>query len=757
MALARQRRPRTRPALLGTGVGARAAEVMSRAVVQAEEAQQRSEDVANAAYQAAVGDHADILSGVLAFPYTRTALDVETAVRTALAHAGDGAAMTVAPGTYKMDRGQRFAGLRSLQLGGPGAYATTFLWKGGAGPVFEFDQCQFSGLRDVSIIQDVASEAWTEAVLIQDTRSNRPSHRESDFSKTVRSESQYLEHMLIDGLGVGLVGVRIGLGSATDAKNDQHTFYRLRIRGAVEALFDVEGQAARNLNLIDCRLQGFVLTDPAHFCEAGIRSTNVPGHGGSVFAVNCLIMNNQIDIDIGDRSGPWSFLNTWFEQSKRWIRARNYRGQDSAQREFWPVSFDACRWSGAEADVINPIIDSRVAGIQMRGCEIGPNAPTVQFEIYIDPAYDDPHGGGIFEGCRFGVPNRYKIFRGRYPASTRGSWCNQGTLSSDVFSLDNVYDGVYFKPQYVEDLVARGIRAPRALHCFEEQQYLEEWQPDTVYAVHDEVYNFNGSNAWGRYLCITPGTSASSGGPVSTTNDETDGTVHWRHVGDGQFRCFDRQMSRLPQLPLYGYGGPTLDSSLPGFTGPLVDIAEVADQGLAYNDNDGILDPQVAAFLAVGLVHLSGSAGANRGVFSVGGQSTAAGGGPWVSQNAADQLVLHVGAATVTGAHAYAGELVLMAVLVDPDIAGGGGAARFRVVTRTPGGAVVESLNADADLIAALGGAGLGNVARKGWGAAANSRTAAPMKLRWDALWYGVDAVDLAGATSIESLLERLG
>lgn len=41
------------------------------------------------------------------------------------------------------------------------------------------------------------------------------------------------------------------------------------------------------------------------------------------------------------------------------------------------------------------------------------------------------------------------------------------------------------------------------------------------------------TNASRVYIVITPGTSASSGGPTTTAADITDGTVHWKYLGDG--------------------------------------------------------------------------------------------------------------------------------------------------------------------------------------------------------------------------------
>lgn len=54
------------------------------------------------------------------------------------------------------------------------------------------------------------------------------------------------------------------------------------------------------------------------------------------------------------------------------------------------------------------------------------------------------------------------------------------------------------------------------------------WASSTAYTLGQRRRNS------GRiYEVITPGTSAGSGGPTTTDDDITDGTVHWRYLGDG--------------------------------------------------------------------------------------------------------------------------------------------------------------------------------------------------------------------------------
>lgn len=56
---------------------------------------------------------------------------------------------------------------------------------------------------------------------------------------------------------------------------------------------------------------------------------------------------------------------------------------------------------------------------------------------------------------------------------------------------------------------------------------LKAWAQSTAYVQYDAVYVASGP----MYVCITAGTSASSGaGPSGTAADITDGTAHWAYV-----------------------------------------------------------------------------------------------------------------------------------------------------------------------------------------------------------------------------------
>lgn len=57
---------------------------------------------------------------------------------------------------------------------------------------------------------------------------------------------------------------------------------------------------------------------------------------------------------------------------------------------------------------------------------------------------------------------------------------------------------------------------------------LAAWQTTHAYLIGNRVANGTRS-----YICITSGTSAGSGGPTGILTDITDGTVHWKYLGEG--------------------------------------------------------------------------------------------------------------------------------------------------------------------------------------------------------------------------------
>lgn len=57
------------------------------------------------------------------------------------------------------------------------------------------------------------------------------------------------------------------------------------------------------------------------------------------------------------------------------------------------------------------------------------------------------------------------------------------------------------------------------------------WLPTTGYVATIGARSVVSNDGGRKYICITSGTSAGSGGPAGVSTDITDGTVHWRYLG----------------------------------------------------------------------------------------------------------------------------------------------------------------------------------------------------------------------------------
>lgn len=110
---------------------------------------------------------------------------------------------------------------------------------------------------------------------------------------------------------------------------------------------------------------------------------------------------------------------------------------------------------------------------------------------------------------------------------------------------------------------------------------LAAWAGTTVYAVGDR--RTNGGNA---YICITAGTSDGAGGPTTTAEDITDGTVHWRYMGAGT-GAVDVASEAIEVGPLVAESGDIVNIETPvgGWTG-VINLLD-ADLGrIAETDED---------------------------------------------------------------------------------------------------------------------------------------------------------------------------
>lgn len=78
---------------------------------------------------------------------------------------------------------------------------------------------------------------------------------------------------------------------------------------------------------------------------------------------------------------------------------------------------------------------------------------------------------------------------------------------------------------------------------------LPAWAGTTSYTAGQRV-----TNASRAYHCITTGVSAGSGGPTTTSLDITDGTAHWRYLGEGT-GAIDVDMESVDDGPVIAVSG----------------------------------------------------------------------------------------------------------------------------------------------------------------------------------------------------------
>lgn len=81
-------------------------------------------------------------------------------------------------------------------------------------------------------------------------------------------------------------------------------------------------------------------------------------------------------------------------------------------------------------------------------------------------------------------------------------------------------------------------------------EQLDDWAALGNYVVGDRV-----TNSARCYECITEGVAAGAGGPVDTIADETDGTVHWKYIGEGEAAADFEDSESVDDGPVEGIAG----------------------------------------------------------------------------------------------------------------------------------------------------------------------------------------------------------
>jgi uncharacterized phage protein gp47/JayE len=105
---------------------------------------------------------------------------------------------------------------------------------------------------------------------------------------------------------------------------------------------------------------------------------------------------------------------------------------------------------------------------------------------------------------------------------------------------------------------------------------LAAWAPSTAYAAGDRR-----TNASRSYQCITAGTSAASGGPTTTAADITDGTVHWKYLGEGT-GAVDAPAASVNTGPVVGVSGDITQIQTP--VGGWQTVRNLADATLGADE-----------------------------------------------------------------------------------------------------------------------------------------------------------------------------
>jgi hypothetical protein len=139
-----------------------------------------------------------------------------------------------------------------------------------------------------------------------------------------------------------------------------------------------------------------------------------------------------------------------------------------------------------------------------------------------------------------------------------GGFCGKPRIAPLTRAVD-VPAGTPYGYQVHENIVIEGLGClDHALH----QPGEDGWAAATTYVVGNIRSNDSGK----RYIVITAGTSAGSGGPTGTSNDITDGSVHWSHMDrwtqataftSGQRRQADARIYRCTTGGTSGTSGPS--------------------------------------------------------------------------------------------------------------------------------------------------------------------------------------------------------
>ncbi len=387
---------------------------------------------------------------------------LEEAVNASIQAGGYGTRVVRPNAAEVFDAEIRWSGFLSALILAAGRGSTVWRWDGGPvdGYLFNIDQCQDFVIEHATI--EPVTQLYA-ALVIQDTKTNVGTSVNS--VNNVRSSRVSLRYMRVTGMvggvithGLYSVAVYIKLGADDAAKNDLHEINHFMAQGYLDAGVLIEGQAARNISIVKVELQGRDVS------FVGVDTSRIPGKGGSMLVHRSLIVQHWFaDLVFGDRSGPQTIVSSWFEQSARFIVAKDHTGIDGSQNEHCPIEVIGTRWGG-DYLIIPP--DGRVVDIPhsgpfaMRDCQLGIRQPTHLLVFHMEPRDDFRDYGfkcidTIFQCTN---PKGRGIFSGVIPQDVSGSFVTNGSTSEDRYPILPPVDNGVRICHYEKEWIARGFQ-----------------------------------------------------------------------------------------------------------------------------------------------------------------------------------------------------------------------------------------------------------------------------------------------------------
>lgn len=231
---------------------------------------------------------------------------------------GLGGSVKLEAGTYLVNRTIYIKDIAGARLLGDGTYNTELLWQGAADvPMFIIDRCLEPEIGNLSIRCD-SGYTLLEAFRLQQTDATY-----GDAFPGVTISNAWLHDMNIRGQSKIQCGVHLFITDDGDAKNDHHTFERIKMTalksidsGVTKArCYDLEGRNAKNIAITRGILDG--VAGGVQVTDYGIYNAGV-SQAGAALRFDGLCGGMAIaDFYIADRNAPCRLDLTYGEKSAR--------------------------------------------------------------------------------------------------------------------------------------------------------------------------------------------------------------------------------------------------------------------------------------------------------------------------------------------------------------------------------------------------------------------------------------------------------